>query len=72
MTFDGEHTRRVIELFAGIFADTLKDAAALAVTVDRLVMNQCARKLWRQRCALGLLAHLGFGGRRLQQVELMC
>ncbi|OSO39424.1 hypothetical protein BV363_05934 [Pseudomonas syringae pv. actinidiae] len=60
VALDGEHAGRVVELFAGIFADALEGAAALAVAIVRLVMDQCARKLRWQRCALGLLAHFGF------------
>lgn len=45
MAFDGEHAGRVVELFAGIFADALEGAAALAVAVIRLVMDQRAGKL---------------------------
>ena len=56
MPFNAEHAWRVVELFADVFADALEGAAALALGVFRFVMNQRARKLGRQRSALGLLA----------------
>ncbi|MNG06163.1 hypothetical protein D3C84_893900 [compost metagenome] len=65
MALDGKYAGRVVELFAGIFADTLEGAAALAVAVFRFVMDQRAWKLRWQWCALGLLAHLGFARCRL-------
>ena len=70
VAFDCEHAGRVVELFAGVFADALECAAALAVAVVRFVMDQCARKLRWQRCALGLLAHFGFDRCRLQRLKL--
>lgn len=69
MTLDGEYAGRVVELFAGVFADALEGAAALAVAVVWFVMDQCARKLRWQRCALGLLAHVGFDRCRLQRLK---
>jgi hypothetical protein len=45
VALDGEHPGRVVELFAGIFADALEDTTALAVAVVRFVMDQRARKL---------------------------
>ncbi|KAI3494623.1 hypothetical protein L1887_40660 [Cichorium endivia] len=59
MLFDGENARRVIQLFADVFTDALQLAAAGALGVLRFVADHGARKLCRQRCALGLLA--GFG-----------
>ena len=41
---DSEHARCVVEFFADIFTNTLKDAAALAVTIVAIVMDQIARK----------------------------
>lgn len=70
MALDSEDARCVVELFAGIFADTLEGAAALAVAVFRFVMDQRARKLRWQRSALGLLAHFGFERRGLQRFKL--
>lgn len=57
MALDDEYAGRVVEFFAGIFADALESAAALAVAVFRFVIDECARKLQWQRYALGLLAH---------------
>lgn len=65
-----EHARYVIELFAGIFTDTLEGTATLAVAVVRLVMDRRAWKLRRQRCALGLLTHIGFDSCRLHRIKL--
>lgn len=56
MLLDREHARGVIQLLADVFADALKLAAAEALDVLRLVMNDGTRKLRRQRRALGLLA----------------
>ncbi|MNI30657.1 hypothetical protein D3C73_845100 [compost metagenome] len=70
VTLDGEHAGRVVEFFTGIFADALESTAALAMAVVRFVMDQRARKLRRQRCALRLLAHFGFDGCRLQRLKL--
>ncbi|OOL34704.1 hypothetical protein BOO94_27295 [Pseudomonas sp. FSL W5-0299] len=47
MAVDGEHAGRVVELFAGTFADAFEGASALAITVVRFVMDQGARKLRR-------------------------
>ena len=44
VAFDREHARRIVEFFADIFTDTLKDAAALPVTIVAIVMDQIARK----------------------------
>jgi len=70
VALDGEHARCVVELFAGIFTDAFEGAAALAVAVVRLVMDQRAWKLRWQRCALGLLAHFGSDSCRLQCLKL--
>lgn len=70
MTLDGEHAGRVVEFFTGIFADALESTAALAMAVVRFVMDQRARKLRRQRCALRLLVHFGFDWYRLQRLKL--
>ena len=56
MPFYAEHAWRVIKLLADVFTDALEGAAAWALGVFRLVMNLCARKLGRQRSALGMLA----------------
>ena len=69
MTLNRKDAGRVVELFTGIFADTFEGAAALAVAVVRFVMDQRARKLRWQRCALGLLAHFGFDRCRLQRLK---
>jgi hypothetical protein len=45
VALDGEHTRRVVELFAGIFADALEGISALTVDVVRFVMDQRAGEL---------------------------
>ncbi len=68
--FDGEHARRVIQLFADVFADALQLAAAGALGVLRLVTDHGARKLRWQRCALGLLAWFGWGNRRIDGFQL--
>ncbi|GEM_PF-6297447 len=68
--FDGEHARRVVELFADVFADALKLATAGALGVLRLVTDHGARKLQWQRCALGLLAWFGWGNRRIDGFQL--
>lgn len=70
VALDGEHVGRVVELFAGIFTDAFEGAAALAVAVVRLVMDQRAWKLRWQRCALGLQPHFGFDRRGLQRFKL--
>ncbi|MDT4867257.1 hypothetical protein FQZ97_1021560 [compost metagenome] len=67
---DGEHTRRVVELFADVFADALKLATAGALGVLRLVTDHGARKLRWQRCALGLLAWFGWGNRGIYGFQL--
>ena len=56
MLFDGEHARRVVQLFADIFTDALKLAAARALGVVRLVMDHSTWELRWQRHTLGLLA----------------
>lgn len=60
MTLNGKHAWRVVEFLAGIFADALEGAAALAVAVVRFVMDQRARKLWWQRRAFRLLTSFGW------------
>lgn len=70
MTLDGEHARRVVKLFANVFADALERAASLTVAVVRFVMDQRARKLWWQWTALRLLTHLGLDGCGLQRLKL--
>lgn len=47
MTFNGKHAGRVVQLLADIFTNALECAATWAVSVVRLVMNQCAWKLCR-------------------------
>ena len=64
--FDGEHARRVIQLFADVFADALQLAAAGALSVLRLVTDHSTRKLGWQRCALGLLAGFSRSRRRIE------
>ena len=70
MLLDGEHARRVIELLADVFADALELAAAGALGVFRLVMNDGAWKLRRQRCALWLLALLFGSGNWSEGLQL--
>ncbi|MNR20336.1 hypothetical protein D3C85_1371710 [compost metagenome] len=62
MLLDGKHARRVIQLLADIFANTLKLAAAGTLSAIGLVADDGARKLRRQRSTLGLLT--GFVRRR--------
>jgi len=69
VVLNGEHARRVVELFAGIFTDALEGATALAAAVVRFVMDQRARELRWQLCAPGLLAHFGFDRCRLQRLK---
>src|SRR5471032_638478 len=59
MALNSKHARRVIKLLADILADALEYAAALAVSIVRFVMDQCAWKLCRQCRALGLLLFIG-------------
>ncbi|MCY1411600.1 hypothetical protein D9M71_269890 [compost metagenome] len=68
--FDGEHARRVVELFADILTHALKLATTGALGVLRLVVDHGARELRWQRCALGLLARLSRGGRRVDRLQL--
>ena len=56
MLLDGEYARRVIELLADVLADTLKLAAARALSVYRFVMNHGPWKLRWQRCTFEFLA----------------
>lgn len=70
MLFDGEHARRVIQLFADVFADALQQAAAGALSVRRLVTDHSTRKLGWQRCALGLLAGFSRSRRRIEGFQL--
>ncbi|MDY7065582.1 hypothetical protein PsexTeo8_20260 [Pseudomonas extremaustralis] len=70
VALDSEDAWCVVELFAGIFTDTLEGAAALAVAVFRFVMDQRARELRWQRSALGLLAYFAANERRLQCFKL--
>jgi hypothetical protein len=53
MTLDGEHARRVVEFLADVLADALEGAAAMAVAVVGLVVDQGARKLRRQGGTFG-------------------
>lgn len=43
MPFDGEHVWRVVRLFADVFTDALKLAAASALSVVRFMMDHSAR-----------------------------
>ena len=70
MALDRKDAGRVVELFAGIFADTFQGAATLAVAIVRFVVDQRARQLWWQRCSLGLLAYGGCCRSRLQRFKL--
>ena len=54
--FNGEHARRVIQLFANVFADALKFTAAGTLSALGLVMNDGTRKLRRQQRTFRLLA----------------
>ncbi len=56
MLFDGEYAWRVIQPLADVLADTLKLAAASALSIFRFVVNHGAWKLWRQRRSLWFLA----------------
>ncbi len=54
--FDGKHARCVVQLFADVFTNALKLAAASTLSVVWFVMDHSAWKLWRQRRTLWLLA----------------
>lgn len=69
VTLDGEHTRRVVEFLADIFANALERAAALAVAVVGFVVNQRTWKLRRQRGAFRFLPSLRRNRRRLQRLK---
>ena len=47
MSFNGDHARGVVELFTHVFADAFEGAAALALGVFGLVVDQCAWKIGR-------------------------
>lgn len=47
MPLNAEHARRVVELFTDVFADALEGAAALALGVFGLVVDQRAWKFGR-------------------------
>ncbi len=70
VAFDAEHARRVVEFFADILADALEGAAASALGVVRLVVDQGTRELLRQSCALRFLLGLGRHGSGLQRLQL--
>lgn len=70
MTINGEHARRVVQLFAAIFIDAPQCAAAWAVSVVRFVMDQRAREFCRQCRALGLLLLLSRRRCYLQRQKL--
>lgn len=70
MTFNGKHTGRVVQFLAEVLADALEGAAAWAVGIFWLVMNQCAWKLCRQSPALGRLLFLGRSYHGLQALKL--
>ena len=55
VAFNGKHAGGVVQLLADILTDALECAATWAVSVVRFLMGQRARKLCRQRGALGLL-----------------
>ena len=63
---DLEHARRVVELLADVFADTLQLAAAVAGRAVRLVANLDARQARGERFTFGLL----FGRRRNRRCQL--
>lgn len=69
VALDGRHAWRVVELLADVLADTLEGGAALALRVIRFVMDQCARKPQRHRCALAFLAYLGRSQIRLHGLQ---
>ena len=58
MTFHSHDARRVVELFADIFANALEPASAAADCGPWFVTELYTRQIGRQRCALGLLAIL--------------
>ena len=70
MALNGKHARRVVQLFTDIFTDALQCAAAWAVSVVRLVMDQRAWEFCRQCRALGLLLFLGRRWCYLQRLKL--
>ena len=71
MLLDREHTRRVIQLLADVFADALKltAAGAGALGVFWFVTDHSARKLRGQGGTLGLLARFGRRSRRTQCLQ---
>ena len=60
----------VVQLLADVLTDAFECTATWAVSVVRLVMDQRALKLWRQRRALGLLLFLGLRWSCLQGLKL--
>jgi hypothetical protein len=55
MLLNGKHARRVIQFLADVFADTLRLAAAGALSAFRLMTDYGTWELRRQRSTLGLL-----------------
>jgi hypothetical protein len=70
MAFNGKYAGRLVQLLADVFVDALEGAAAWAVSVVRLMMDQGAWKLWRQSSALGFLLFLGRRWHCLQRLKL--
>lgn len=70
MPLNCEHARSVIELLADVFADSLKLAAAHALSILWFVTDHGSRKLRRQWCTLGLMTWLGRCGRRIGCLQL--
>lgn len=70
MALDGKYSGRVVQLLTDVLTDALECTATWAVNVVRLVMDQGAWKLCRQRGALGLLLFLGRRRSCLQGLKL--